>query len=265
MNLKTTGTVFAVTLLMVTLSPLPEANSQQIRGRGGDRASMQNNSVLVVSGQGEATAQPDQATVRLGAEVQAETAQSAQSQINTIMQNALQRIRATGIAERKIQTTGLQLFPVYERQKPDQEQPPRVTAYRAVNTVQVVIDDLSLVGRVIDAGVAAGANRIDSLAFDLRDDQAARAEALQKAVTQARDKAAVLASAAGVALGDVSEIREGGVNIIPPPRPYGGLMTMRADTSTPTQPGEVRVQASVTIRYDMTTRRARRDFIPRRR
>lgn len=267
MNLKTAGALlFAATTFVCIVAPLPEANSQQMRGRG-ERTPMQSprqsTSTLVVGGQGEAAAEPDQATVRLGAEVQADTAQNAQSQLNAVMQEALQKIRAVGIEERKIQTTGLQLFPVYERQKPGQELPPRVTAYRANNTVQVEIDDLALVGRVIDAGVTAGANRVDSLVFNLRDDQTARAEALQKAVIQARDKAAVLAAAAGVGLGDLTEIQEGGVNIIPPPRPYGNVTMMRAESvATPTQPGEVRVQASVTLRYELTERRTRTRRVP---
>lgn len=240
-----------VALMAMTLVLGSEAQSQDRRERDDlDRSTP----TLAVSGQGEVMARPDRATVRLGAEAQAPTAQAAQSQVNAIMQRALQGIRAVGIEERKIQTTGLQLFPVYERQERGEETPPRVVAYRATNTVQVEVENLTLVGKVVDAGVTAGANRIESIAFDLLNDTAARTQALQKAVAEARAKAAVLAEAAGVRLAGIWEIQEGGVNVIPPPRPYGDAMLMRAEAATPIQPGEVRVQASVTIRYHITTR-----------
>lgn len=209
---------------------------------------------LAVSGEGEASARPDHATVRLGAEAQAETAAQAQSQVNAIMQRATNAIRAAGIAERNIQTTGLQLSPVYERQRGGDESAPRVIAYRARNTIEVEIDNLTLVGQVVDAGVEAGANRIESVQFELRDDAAARALALQRAVAQARAKATVLANAAEVRLLNIEELNESGVNVIPPPRPFRDTMVMRAEATTPIQPGELRVQASVSLRYRIAPR-----------
>lgn len=220
----------------------------------GERRSDSPEPTLTVSGRGEVMARPDRARVRLGAEAQAPTAAQAQSQVNAIMQRALQQIRAVGIEDRKIQTTGLQMFPVYERQRAGEETAPRVVAYRASNTIQVEVDDLPLVGRVVDAGMTAGANRIEGIDFDLRDDQAARAQALQRAVAEARAKANVLAAAAGVRLAGVQDIQEGGVDIMPPPRPYGDAMMMRAEVATPIQPGEMRVQASVTMRYRIASR-----------
>ena len=241
-----------ISLAMLTILTVSSATAWSQDNR--NRSPEQDRSTLVVSGQGEVMARPDRTRVRLGAEAQAPTAAEAQSQVNAIMQRALQQIRAVGIEERRIQTTGLQLFPVYERQRSGDETAPRVVAYRASNTVQVEVENLPLVGRVIDAGMTAGANRIESIDFDLRDDQAAQAQALQRAVAEARAKAVVLASAADVRLVGVQEVREGNVNIMPPPRPYGDAVMMRAEAATPIQPGELRVQASVTIRYRIAPR-----------
>ncbi len=72
---------------------------------------------LTVSGTGEIAAPPDRATVRLGAEAQAENASEAQAQVNDIVQKALQGVKAVGIEERKIQTSGISLFPVYAQQE----------------------------------------------------------------------------------------------------------------------------------------------------
>ena len=47
----------------------------------------------------------------------------------------------------------------------------------------------------------------------------------------------------------VHEVQEGGVNVIPP-QPHDGAMLARSEAiSTPIQPGELKVQASVTVRY----------------
>lgn len=212
---------------------------------------------LTVNGNSEVAITPDRAVVRLGAEAQADTAAAAQTQVNEIVQRALQQIRAVGIEERKIQTSGISLFPVYSQQEFRPNTPPvtpRIVAYRASNTVQVEVTNLTLVGKVIDAGTTAGANRIEGLNFDLQDDLPARMRALQQAVAEARTKANAMATALGVRLLEVSEVTEGGVNVVSP-MPRMGLMVNRAEAaSTPVQPGEVRVQASVTLRYRIAPR-----------
>lgn len=207
---------------------------------------------ITVSGSGEVSAAPDRAVVRLGAEAQANEAAGAQAQVNDIVQQALQQIRAVGIEERKIQTTGVSLYPVYEPQqfKPNEvPAAPRVAGYRASNVIQVEVNNLALVGKVIDAGVKAGANRIEGVSFDLQNDLPARTEALKQAVAEARAKAATMAAALDVKLAGVAEGIEGGVNTIPP-MPRLGVMAARVEApGTPVQPGEMRIQAAVTLRY----------------
>jgi uncharacterized protein YggE len=240
--------ILCLVAVLWMLAPAAWSQDRNDRDRSGSTPTLE------VGGQGEAKAAPDVAVVRLGAEAQAKTAQAAQSQVSAVMERALQKIRAVGIAERDIQTTGVRLHPVYERQPRGDETPPEVVAYRASNTVQVEVQNLSLIGRVIDAGVGAGANRVEDISFDLRDDTAARTQALREAVAQARSKAEVLAKAMDVRLVAVHEVQEGGVHVIPP-RPYGGARFARAEAvGTPIQPGELRVQASVVVRYRIAPR-----------
>src|SRR5690606_34919485 len=132
------GLLMMAVLVMGTVSTAWSQGGRGPRDRGPREPGPRfDESTLTVSGQGEVAAEPDRATVRLGAEAQAATAQAAQSQVNEVMQRALQRIRAAGIEERAIQTTGLRLSPVYERQRPGDDDAPRIVAYRASNTVRV--------------------------------------------------------------------------------------------------------------------------------
>jgi uncharacterized protein len=100
---------------------------------------------------------------------------------------------------------------------------------------------------VVDAGVESGANSLDSLRFDLRDDTEPRKQALQQAAKRAQEKAAALAEAMGVQLGPVQQIVEGSVGFFPP-EPRMGRMAM-AEMATPIQPGELTLAASITVTY----------------
>lgn len=206
---------------------------------------------LTVSGDAEVAAEPDLAVVRLGATAQAPAAATAQQQVNEVMQRAISAIREAGVPEKQIQTTGLSLQPVYShprRGSPDEEpQEPKIIAYRASNTVRVEVDDIASVGPVIDAGIGAGANELQGIFFELKDDTPQRAQALRQAVKSARHKADALAEAAGVRLLAIQHIQEGGVQIVSPMSHRAEAMAFEA--STPIQPGQVQVSASVTLTY----------------
>ena len=212
----------------------------------------ENPRTLTVTGNGEATAAPDHAIVRLGAAAQAEEAATAQNQVNEVMQKAISEIEKVGIAKRFIRTSGLTLTPIYSSQKSTRPEEPRIVAYRAGNTIEVTVEDIKLIGKVIDAGLGAGANRLEGVSFGLKNDLTQRTDALRKAVEEASQKARTMAQALDVSLGSVREVVEGGVHIFRPERLAAGRAMMAADAmQTPVEPGEVRVQASVTIHYDI--------------
>jgi len=203
---------------------------------------------ISVTGTAEVAAAPDRAMVSLGAVVENKQAQEAQKQIAQIMQRVIKDIKAQGIPEEKIRTAGLSLNPVYSHPTPragQEPEAPRIVAYRAANTVRVQVDDLEHVGGVIDAGIAAGANQLNSLAFDLRDDLKYRKQALQLAAQEARAKAEAIASALSLQLGEVLEIREEGA---PAHYPVERRMAAPSAAGTPIQPGQVQVSASVNLR-----------------
>jgi uncharacterized protein YggE len=205
--------------------------------------------VLNVNGSAQIQVAPDTATVRLGIVRQAQTARVAQEEVNTIAQAILTAVTGGGISKEKVQTSRLTLSPVYAPRSPESRDAPRIVAYRASNVVSITVENLTQIGPVIDAGLNAGANQLEGVRFGLRNDLSARQQALKQAVIEARTKAEVMAGALGVRLGPVVEISEGGVSVITPDG--GGLMAreMAAMAPTPVSPGELDVQASVTIRY----------------
>lgn len=203
---------------------------------------------VTVHGEGTVDVDPDLARVRLGVERQAPLARDAQAETNRVAGDILAAIEALGIASDDIRTSRLSLYPVYA-ERPADPREPEVTAYRATNTVTVTLGDLARVGPVIDAAIAAGANRVEGVLFDLRDATVARASALAAAVDDARAKAEAIAAALDVVLGPVVETIEGGVSAPPIPLMARTEAAMVQDVSTPVSAGRIEVTASLTVRY----------------
>jgi uncharacterized protein YggE len=210
--------------------------------------------LIVVNGNSEIEAVPDEATVRLGIVRQAATAQAAQEQANSVAQEILNAIAKLGIQQQRIQTSRLTLTPVYAPQRPDNREAPRIVSYTASNIVSVDIDKLTQIGPVIDAGLTAGANQLEGVHFRLKNDLPAREQALKKAVAEARQKAETIAEALGVRLGAVTEVSEGGVSVAPL---AGGFAEARVATlaaQTPVSPGQLEVRASVILKFRIEPR-----------
>ena len=206
--------------------------------------------VLIVSGNAQAEATPDEATVRLGIVRQETTAQAAQDQANRVAQAILSEIAKLGIPATQIRTSRLSLTPIYAPgPRSDSREAPRIASYSASNQVSVEVTNLTQIGPIIDAGLRAGSNQVDGVQFRLKDDLPLREQALKKAVAEARRKAETMAEALNVRILGIQEVSETGSSVIP--RGEGGFVTMaaRETAPTPVSPGQVEVNASVTVKY----------------
>jgi uncharacterized protein len=203
---------------------------------------------LTVNGNAQVLAAPDEATVKLGVVRQAPTAQVAQEQANAVAQEILNGIAKLGVSAQQIQTSRLVLLPVYAPRNPESRDAPRIVAYNASNVVSVRLQNLSLTGPVIDAGLKAGANQLEGVQFGLRNELPSREQALKQAVAEARSKAQAMADALRVSLVEVIEVSEGGVSVVPRGE-FAAQRAMALAADTPVSPGEIEVHANVTIRY----------------
>lgn len=247
------GQVIALLLAGVTLAAAHTPLCAAPPRRAADQPAAETPPTLTVTGKGEYAARPDRAVLQLGAVAQAEQAAEAQEQVNA-MGEALEAIRDVVGEEGSISTVGISLQPVYTDRHArllDGQPPPepRIIGYRAGNRLRVVIDDLTKVGDVIDAGVRAGANQVEGLSFELKDDTAARRGALTDAANQASDKATALAAALGVRIERVLAVKEGHVDVVRPRMELARAGVAAMDMATPVQPGNVDVSASVTVTY----------------
>jgi uncharacterized protein len=203
---------------------------------------------LTVNAVGTVEREPEQGVVVVAVESEAPTAQAAASANAERMTQLTAALRRAGVPERSIRTISYELRPEYARDDRGREAP-RITGYRAVNMVQVTIDDVPRIGGIIDAAVTSGANRVANIRLQLRDTQAAHNEALANAMRNARTQAAAIAEAAGERLGRPMSIHTGGFMAPPPPMPMAYARAEMADVATPIEGGTLTVQATVNVVY----------------
>jgi len=164
---------------------------------------------IVVTGEGEATVAPDMALVSLTVMREAKTAREALDANNSAMAAVIEAIKLLGVADRDLQTAGLQIMPRYNfTNRPDGTQEAELIAYQVSNTLSVRVRDLAKSGEVIDKAVSLGVNQGGNIVFTNDDPSATITEARKRAVADATARATTLAEAAGVQLGRVLEISD---------------------------------------------------------
>ncbi|RDZ29747.1 DUF541 domain-containing protein [Lysobacter silvisoli] len=208
--------------------------------------------LLSVSAQAEVKRVPDIATVSTGVVTQATDANAAMRANADQMAKVVAAIKAAGIAERDIQTSGINLNPQYRYAE---NQPPQITGYQASNNVNVVIRDIAKVGKILDALVATGANQINGPTFDIDEKikEVAYDEARQAAVAKAQARAEMYAKTLGLKVRRIVSVSEGGRFNPPMPVP---MMAMRmekagaaADTSV--SPGESALSIDLDVVFEL--------------
>jgi uncharacterized protein YggE len=194
---------------------------------------------ITVSGTGTITVVPDIAHVGVGVTVTKSTVKAAREAA------MIAAIRALGVDEKDIKTTGLNLYPQYNNGTP-----PKVVGYTISEQIQITVRDLDKTGDVVDAAMASGATDTSGIWFDVADPAKAMNEARAAAVEAARASAQAMATAAGVNLGSVASISESQASF---PYPYAERAAGAADAATPTpvQPGTQDVQATVTVVFEI--------------
>lgn len=203
-----------------------------------------------VSGTGRVKAEPDVADIQIGVSKQGEDAQAAAEQTAEAMDAVVKSLIDSGIAEADIQTTNLNLNPVYNYNT----DPAKIVGWQANNTVRVTVRDITAVGDVIDAATVAGANQISGISFRVDDPSAAEALARSAAVADARAKADQLAADAGVNIIGVITISESGGQQPQPlyfAREEASFAAADGGFSTPVLAGEVELSVFVNIQYEI--------------
>ncbi len=207
---------------------------------------------VTVSGVGTVEAEPDEATIQFAVVTRAETAEEARRQNAEAAEQAMNAVRALGIADRKIQLLTLRLDEDWEYRNNERIR----KGYIARRDVKVTIEDLDLVPRLVAEVVEQGANELGGIQYGLQNRESVEDEALREALARARQKAEIMAAALDASLGRVRQVVEGGVHIPqPPPVMYARAeMAMdmgQSDHAGAYAAGEITVRATVSVTFEL--------------
>jgi uncharacterized protein YggE len=199
---------------------------------------------ITVIGTGEVKGTPDQATVQLGVQSQAQTSSAALADNSTKMEALLAKLKELGVADKDIQTSNFSISPTYG----DDGQ--TVTGYQVNNSASVVIRNIATTGELLDSVVAAGSNSIYGISFGIGDTKTLQGQARNAAIADAKVQAQAMAQAAGGSVGQILSITES-IGSVPQPFMVQSEAMMADAKAVPVAQGEQAVSAQVQITYEL--------------
>jgi uncharacterized protein len=208
---------------------------QPSRGQAAETAS----GAITATGTSSATVTPDRATFSFGTVSQATSASAALAASSQAVSRVIDALRKAGVQKSDLQTSEVSLSPRTN------DTGVTIIGYTASNTVTATVRKLGDAGEIVDAAVAAGANQMYGPSLLAGDQDAAYRNALKAAVAEARAKAEVLASAAGLSLGRITAITESGST---PPMPLPAA-DAALTSSVPIEPGTQKIDATVSVTF----------------
>src|SRR5579885_1316902 len=198
--------------------------------------------LVTVTGQASVAAAPDSASIRIGVTTRGKTAREASEANARKMTAVTAAIKTEGVTERDMQTSRLSLQPQYDSGK---DGATRLVGFQATNQLTVKTRDIGRLPDFLDHAVAAGANEMSGIEFEVSNQSKLLDKARAEAVEDAHRKAELYAQAAGAKLGRVAAITEEGASA--PPHP-GGVLRAAA---VPIAPGEQTLRVVVSVSYEL--------------
>jgi uncharacterized protein YggE len=205
----------------------------------GRSATSSTGSTITVTGNGSVDSTPDQASFDFGVTTNGATAARALSSNSAQARAIIDALKKAGIPSADIQTTQVSLWPQTSSSGRV------ITGYQASNSVNVTAP-LGKSGALVDAAVGAGANNVDGPTLDTAQKSAVYDKALDSALSDAKQKAQAIAGAAGLTLGTVLKVHEGGQST---PVVYAEAALAGSRATPPIEAGTQKIKAAVTVTY----------------
>jgi uncharacterized protein YggE len=201
---------------------------------------------ITVNGEATIAAEPDQAQIDIGVFTQARNAPDASRENAERLGRVLAEVKKLLGKADEVKTSGYSLNPQYRY---PQGGKPEIVGYTANNIVRIKTSKLDDVGKLIDAAMQAGANNINRLLFTLKDEEAARLDALRQASAKAKAKAEAIAASLGLKILRIASVTEGERSFQPIYRqaPMARGEALAAQAPTPVEPGTVDVRSTVSL------------------
>jgi uncharacterized protein YggE len=204
---------------------------------------------LSLSGSATTMVKPDKVTVSLGLETTNRTADVALAANSKIMNQVLDRLKAIGVRDNETSTSSFNISPNYNYSQASSTAS-EITGFTVSNTIQIQSANISNTSKWIDTAIDAGANTVDRIDFALSDKklQETKTNLIKQAVQDARVKADIVASAAGVKIVGIRSISLNEIAIQPPnPVPLAKQSLGAEARPTPIMSGQEEVATTIDV------------------
>lgn len=202
---------------------------------------------ISVTGRGELTVKPDTVIINTGVDSSNQILAEALKENNRVMNKIFRELNRHGIGEEDIKTS----FYNVNFHTPYKKNSNEIEEYRVSNSVEVKVNNIHSLDRVIDSLIKAGANRINGINFTFRDVDKYKNDLSAAALKNAREKADFLAKEEGMVITGVISISEEQLNNSP-----GAFRAklMAADSGAALAPGNHTLSISYNVVYQMETK-----------
>ena len=197
---------------------------------------------IEVTGRASVMTMPNTVTISFSVETELPKASDAVKSNAEKTDKILNVLGKISDKETRIKTSGYGLFPVYEK-----EGATRIGFYRVRNSVILESKDLDKVGAFVDQAAEAGVSRIANLTFGTDRAEELAKEAAAQALKNALRDAEALAKVAGVSIKRIRRITYDQRDN----HPVRAMLEAAAPVTTPIMVGEIQVQASVQLVFEL--------------
>jgi len=216
---------------------------------GNGQAPSERGTLVSIAAHGEASQVPDVANLSVGVVTEAQDSKKAMRDNAEQMESLMAAIKKAGVAKKDIQTSGVSLSPRYHYQ---QNKKPKIVGYNARNTVSIKVRKLDELGEVLDNLAAAGANQINGPSLEIGEPGPVKAEAREKALVDAQERAAIYAKALGMKVRRIVSISENGNGGMPRPMMLrSDMASSKESASTPIAPGETTLSVNLELVFEL--------------
>ena len=265
--LNNNNSLLKFTLIGLTLSPsglfacmlftsnTAFAQGQQLQNLSPAQNNANASNTLSLTGTATTMVKPDKVTVSLGVQTTTNTADTALAANSKIMNKVIDALKATGIKDNETSTSSFSISPNYNYSQPSSATASRITGFTVSNTIQIQSTNINNTSKWIDTAISAGANTVDRIDFALSDKKLEETKntLIKQAMQDARAKADIVASAAGMKIAGIRSINLNDLAIQPPfppapiPLTKQSLATAEQARPTPVISGQEEVSINIAV------------------
>ena len=204
--------------------------------------------MITVMGEGKVKVAPDQVSISVSVESKGTKAADVKKENDTKVDAVLKYIKKMGIDAKDFQTTRVSLNDQYDYEKKKHN-------YVAVQSIQILVKDLSKYDALMEGLVDSGINNIGNIDFQSSKIEMHKSEARKLAIQNAKAKAQDYVGALGQKIGVAYTIVDNSQDNYPRPR-YEMMAMKMADSAfggnETLAVGEIEVTANVSVSFLLT-------------